>query len=256
MPLDPNKPLPQSAQIAVRDADKNIVLRILPAGQDPEVLPAEATAFVPGPRTAGGVIVSWVLMLAVTVGGVWLITGNAWDDDGFFPWFWNPLWAVFPWIFLLPIWALFLRAQTAAPRDAAFRDTYARLAPTARPQAGRVIETRLLRDDTGGVGSYAARVAFADRTIAVGRMAEHGRSIGAYEMPETGAPVVVFDLGTIIIVQGGRIRAGNVQQAATPSAATGDAALSAELARLAELHASGALSDEEFALAKRRALGA
>lgn len=113
---------------------------------------------------------------------------------------------MFPWIFLLPFWAMFLRAQTAAPHDAAFRAAYARHAPAARPRAGQVIETRLLRDDTGGVGSYAARVAYADRTIAVGRMAVHGRSVGAYEMPETGDPVVVFDLGPIIVLQGARIR--------------------------------------------------
>lgn len=85
MPLDPNQPLPQSAQIAERDADRNIVLRVLPTGQNPGVLPAEATAFVAGPRTVARVLLGWVMMLAVTVGGVWLITVNAWDDDGFFP---------------------------------------------------------------------------------------------------------------------------------------------------------------------------
>ncbi|MDP4332010.1 hypothetical protein Q7F20_01380 [Curtobacterium sp. A7_M15] len=241
--------LPNTAFEAKRLAAPRAVLRVVPHGERPDVLPSDSGAFV-GPGTSPvGMVLKPVLMVAVTVAFVWIVTVNAWDDEGFFPWFWNPVWVVFPWVFLTPLWVGFLRSLARKPANDRFRKSYRTLRSTTAATVGRVVDVRLTRADSGGIADYVVAVDTPGGDLVVGRIAPSA-TFAPHEAPEPGDTVHVWRMPDgWTLVQAAR---GRQRPAATSKA---DAfSLAAELEQLAELHSRGDLTDEQFDQANTRLL--
>lgn len=239
--------LPKSIFDAQRQAPPNAVLRVVPYAESPDTLPATPDVFS-GPATSTGkVVLRFVATAAISVAAVMIITLNAWDDDGFFPWFWNPLWALFPWVFLGPLWAAFIRSVRRRPAADRFRAAYGAWRKTAVGVEGRVTDVRMSRTDDGGTAAFVMAVSTAIGEVVVGRIAP-GAAFAAHEAPQPGDTVHVWrgpDDWTI--VQAARGRQSSTTGTPPPS-------LAVELGRLAALHDSGGLDDAEYEQAKRRLL--
>jgi hypothetical protein len=243
--------LPDSVFEAKRLADPRAVLRVVAQGEPADRLPQDPAAFVGRGTSVTGMILRPVLIVAITVAAVWLITVNAWDDDGFFPWFWNPIWVVFPWVFLGPLWVAFFRSLSRKPANDRFRRSYASARDSAPATVGRIVSTKLSQTDSGGVAEYVASIADANGEIIVNRLAI-GSSFAAFEAPRPGETVHLWrfpDGWTLIQAprDGARSATGGAD-------ADADDALAAQLERLARLHRSGDLTDEQFDLAKQKLL--
>ncbi|MFE6735463.1 hypothetical protein [Microbacterium sp. NPDC057650] len=238
--------LPDSIFEAKRLADPRAVLRVVTQGEPSDRLPQDAAAWVGRSTSVPKMILKTVLVIAITVGGVWVVTVNAWDHDNFFPWYWNVIWTIFPWVFLGPLWAAFFRSLSRKPANDRFRKEYAAARGNATATVGRVVNTKLAQTDSGGVAEYVASVADADGEFIVNRLAV-GTAFAPFEAPQPGEAVHLwrFPEGwTLIQTARGGARATN------PDA--GDDALPAQLERLARLHRSGDLTDEQFDLAKQK----
>ncbi|TPW78550.1 SHOCT domain-containing protein [Schumannella sp. 10F1B-5-1] len=217
------------------------------------------------PATAGKAIARTVLLLAVSAGAVALVTVTAWDHDGFFPWFWNPLWLIFPWVFLAPLWFAHVRAIRRAPRADGFRALYAREQATARPRLGAIDDVRVSRTENGGIAGIVAAVSDPLGAVVVGRAAPGTDGVAAHEAPEPGDQAHVWRLsdGTALVQVPRALRDRRRADATAGSRSAADAAstdpasadLVEQLARLGELHDRGDLDDHEFRAAKRRLLG-
>lgn len=228
----------------VKRADKGSRLRIATRGADVSRLEEDPEAIVgkvisPGQRFGIG-----MLLIIVSVVGVYLITFNAWDDEGFFPWFWNVIWVLFPWFFLGPAWlACFkvLRRQSRAGDFAAGFDEFRARAVRA---GGTTEDLRVMVGENGRVIRMAVEVAYdwpRGTQTPIVAVAPHLNLLQT-EIPQVGAPAYVW------IGPDQQTRVVQIAGAAAPSQPGGngqpDVDIAESLAKLAELHAGGALSDE------------
>lgn len=110
MPDSDHDPLPPSAALARRLADQRAILRLVGHDEPVEELPPTSEGLMEPPSGTGKEIRNGVLLALLSAAFVWLVTVNAWDHDGFFPWFWNVIWALFPWVFLAPMWTGYFRS--------------------------------------------------------------------------------------------------------------------------------------------------
>lgn len=238
--------LPDSVFEAKRRADPRAVLRVVAQGESADRLPQTASAWVGRSTSVPKMLLKTALIIAITVAGVWLVTVNAWDHDGFFPWFWNPVWTIFPWVFLGPLWAAFFRSLSRKPANDRFRKGYAAARGNATATVGRIVSTKLSQTDSGGVADYVASVADANGEIVVNRLAT-GTSFAPFEAPQPGETVHLWrfpDGWTLIQAARGGVRI---------TVADGGS-LAAQLDQLARLHRAGDLTDEQFDLAKQKLL--
>lgn len=246
----PTSSLPPTAFEASRMASSRAVLRVVPHGESVDALPDDAAAFVGPPASTPRVVVRFVLFLAVTVAGVWLTTVTAWDADGSFPWFWNVVWLVFPWVFLTPLWASYVRSVRRRPSDDAFRSSYRTRRPHTVATTGRVTDVRSELSDSGTLAAFVAAVGTSDGAVVVGRRAVDS-TFAPHEAPVPGDVVNVWRFpDDWVVVQAARDHV-RLARPADP----GPEPVSTELRRLAELHRDGALTDDEYELAKRQVLG-
>jgi hypothetical protein len=247
--------LPESIFDAKRLSAPHAVLRVVPYREPVAELPADPGAFVGRATSPAGMVLKPVLLVAVSVAFVWLVTFNAWDEDGFFPWFWNPIWVIFPWVFLTPLWIGFFRSLGRKPANDRFRRSYAGWRAAVRPTAGTVTDARIARTEDGGTADFVAAIASAAGDVVVGRLAP-GSGFAPHEAPRPGDTVQVWRLpGDWVLVQASR-DAGRGAASAATSAAGETPTLVTQLEQLAGLHRRGELSDEEFEQAKRRLLDA
>jgi|GEM_PF-2057883 len=290
-------PLPPSAALARKVADPKAILRLVGHDEPVDELPRTPEGIIEPPSGTGTKIRNGVLLALLSGGFVWLVTINAWDHDGFFPWFWNVVWAVFPWLFLAPMWGGYARSLRRSRDDAPLWAQYHRDRQAAVRTTGVVRASVTDRTDSGGVATCVVRVEHGPLTTTVQRLAPVQNLLPS-EVPQPGDRVVVFRLpGGRTVVQARRDRTrplpdagpvaspepvahadadadadadapayGTPSSCGTPSsfgtptptaaaAAAPGAGLVAELRELADLHAAGALTDAEFAAAKRRLLG-
>lgn len=248
--------LPESIFEAKRLAAPRAILRVVPYGEPVTELPADPGAFVGRATSPAGMVLKPVLLVAVSVGFVWLVTVNAWDDDGFFPWFWNPIWLLFPWVFLTPLWIGFFRSLGRKPANDRFRRAYADWRAAARPTAGAVVDTRIARTEDGGTADFVAVIATPGGDVTVGRPAQ-GASFAPHEAPRPGDTVQVWRLPEDwVLVQASRDAGRNAAPAASAARAAESGTLVTQLEQLAELHRRGELTEEQFEQAKRRVLDA
>lgn len=245
--------LPESSVEARRRAAPRAVLRVVAEGEPVDRLPESADAFVGAATPPPLVVLAPVLLAAASVGFVWLVTVNAWDHEGFFPWFWNVLWTIFPWVFLLPLWIILIRSLARKPAKDRLRRSYRTQRDALPRSTGRIADVQLSRSENGGVSAYLASVAVPGGDFIVARLAP-GSSFAAYEAPVAGDPVSVWrlDEGWILVQAAQRRLASAPQQ--EEAAVEGAESLPDQLARLARLHGEGALTDDEFEAAKRRVL--
>ncbi|MBN0040566.1 SHOCT domain-containing protein [Cellulosimicrobium cellulans] len=313
-------PLPPSAALARKAADRRAILRLVANDESVDDLPRTPDGLLDPPSSVGRKIRNGVLLVLLSVGFVWLVTVNAWDHDGFFPWFWNVVWTIFPWVFLGPLWAGYARSLRRSRDDAPLYAQYHRDRKAAVRETGVVTASVTDRTESGGVAQCVVRVRHGALTTTVTRLAPVTNLLPS-EVPQPGDPVVVWRLpGERVVVQARRGRTRALHDAAraaalgavtdapvtaspvaeppvtaspstvtpsapedapawgspTPSTAApstttttttrttrGGAApeatvrhdIAAALSELAGLHASGALTDDEFAAAKRMLLG-
>ncbi len=134
MPDSDHDPLPPSAALARRLADQRMILRLVGHDEPVDELPPTPEGLMEPPSGTGKKIRNGVLLALLSAGFVWLVTVNAWDHDGFFPWFWNVIWTLFPWVFLTPMWAG--TSGRCAAAETTRRSTRSTTA-TARPRCAR-----------------------------------------------------------------------------------------------------------------------
>ncbi|KON73579.1 hypothetical protein M768_11595 [Cellulosimicrobium cellulans F16] len=321
-PQHDEPPLPPSAALARKAADPRAILRLVGNDESVDDLPRTPDGLLDPPSSVGRKIRNGVLLVLLSGGFVWLVTVNAWDHDGFFPWFWNVVWTIFPWVFLGPLWAGYVRSLRRSRDDAPLYAQYHRDRQAAVREAGVVTASVTDRTDSSGVAQCVVRVRHGALTTTVTRLAPVTNLLPS-EVPQPGDPVVVWRLpGERVVVQARRDRTRALHDAAraaasatvtdasvadspdidspvTDSASTGTATtpedapawgsplpgtapspsstttttttrtprggdapevtvqhgIAAALSELANLHTSGALTDDEFAAAKRMLLG-
>ncbi|MGN7702059.1 SHOCT domain-containing protein [Cellulosimicrobium sp. 22601] len=316
-PRHDEPPLPPSAALARKVADQRAILRLVGNDGSVDDLPRTPEGLLAPPSSVGTKIRNGVLLVLLSGGFVWLVTVNAWDHDGFFPWFWNVVWTIFPWVFLGPLWAGYARSLRRSRDDAPLYAQYHRNRKAAVREEGVVTASVTDRTDSGGVAQCVVRVRHGALTTTVTRLAPVTNLLPS-EVPQPGDPVVVWRLpGERVVVQARRDRTRALHDAAraaapgavtdapvtaspvaespvaeslspvtprtpedtpawgspTPASSTttttttrttrGGGApevtlqhgIAAALSELAHLHASGALTDDEFAAAKRMLLG-
>ncbi|MER7081220.1 Short C-terminal domain-containing protein [Saccharopolyspora kobensis] len=226
--------------------DNNARVRVVTGDSDASRLEPDPEAVVGAISSPGQQFLGGVVLCAVSVLAVYVITFNAWDEDGFFPWYWNVVWTLFPWFFLTPVWlgyAKSLRRQACARRFAAgFEEFRAR----AVRVAGTVENVHVMTSESGRVIRLAAEIGCGAQGPLVVLTTQI--SLLQTEVPKVGAPAHVWigpDQQTKVV----QIASG-VAEPPEPGADVVDSS-----AMLAELHSSGALSDEEYQKAKQRLLG-
>jgi len=241
--------LPETIFEAKKLADPRAVLRLVPYGESVDALPPDAGAFVGRGTSPTGMVAKPLLLVAVSVGLVWLVTVNAWDDEGFFPWFWNPIWVLFPWVFLGPLWVGFFRSLARKPAADAFRGNYDTWRRSAVVGVGTVTDTRVSRTDSGSTADFVATISTPDGDLVVGRI-PRGTIFAPHEAPQPGDAVNLWRLPqewTLVQAQRHPVRASSSAGAESPTIAT-------QLKQLSDLHRSGALTKDEFEQAKQRLL--
>lgn len=241
--------LPETIFEAKRQAAPRAILRLVPYGEAVDALPTDADAFVGRGTSPRGMVLKPLLLLAVSAGFVWLVTVNAWDDEGFFPWFWNPLWVLFPWVFLAPLWVAFFRSLARKPAADALRRNYDSWRAAAVATTGTVTDTRIARTDSGAIADYVAAISSAGGDLVLGRTAP-GTIFVPHEAPRPGDTVRLWRLPhDWVLVQAPRHPA----QAAVADTAERQT-IADHLKQLADLHRSGELTEQEFEQAKQRLL--
>ncbi len=189
---------------ARRNADRRAILRLVPAGDAIDHLP-DAEAVTGRGVSLRGRILRPIGLVILSVAGVWFVTVGAWDDEGFFPWFWNVVWLFFPWVFLGPLWAAYVRGVRRDARDRALRASWAD-ASRVPSTAGAVEAVHCQRSDTGGILGAAVTVRDTTGTVTIDRLAPGSASTPA-QLPAVGDPVRVWRLdGGRIVVQAERGR--------------------------------------------------
>ncbi|MGO1203882.1 hypothetical protein, partial [Cellulosimicrobium funkei] len=143
-------PLPPSAALARKTADPKAILRLVGNDESVDDLPRTPEGLMEPPSGVGTKIRNGVLLALLSGGFVWLVTVNAWDHDGFFPWFWNVVWTIFPWVFLGPMWAGYARSLRRSRDDAPLYAQYHRDRLAATREAGVVTASVTDRTESGG----------------------------------------------------------------------------------------------------------
>lgn len=237
---------------AKRLADPRAVLRVTPHGQEADELPTRALSWV-GPGTGPGrIILRTVIIIAVSIAGVYLSTVQAWDHDSFFPWYWNIVWLLFPWFFLVPLWTSFIKSLTKNPADDHFRAQYARVRDSLNSVTGTVVGTWMACGESGAIVDFVLAVEHPDMTHP---MVAHRLAADAvfqpFEAPVHGDKVHLWHFPDgWTLIQATRPRA----QGQSGPARHSSASLPEQLERLVRLRESGALSAEEFKKAKLQLL--
>jgi hypothetical protein len=247
-----NSRLAEDIFSAKRLADPRALLRVTPYGQEAGELPTRAQSWV-GPGTGPGkIILRTVIIIAITVAGVYLSTVQAWDHENFFPRYWNIVWLVFPWFFLLPLWTSFIKSLTKKPADDHFRAQYARVRDSLDSVTGTVVDTWMARGESGGIVDFVLAVEHPGMSHP---MVAHRLAADAvfqpFEAPVHGDKVHLWQFPDgWTLIQATRPRARGQSSPERPS----NASLPEQLERLARLRESGALSAEEFKKAKLQLL--
>lgn len=212
-------PLPPSAALARRLADQRAILRLVGHDEPVDELPPTPEGLMEPPSGIGKKIRNGVLLALLSGGFVWLVTVNAWDHDGFFPWFWNVIWALFPWVFLTPMWAGYFRSLRRSRDDAPFYAQYHRDRKAAVRTTGTVTASVTDRTESGGVSTCVVQVEHDPLTTTVTRLAP-AQNVLPSEVPQPGDTVVVFRLpGERTVVQAVRDRTRRVADVAVSSPA-------------------------------------
>ncbi|MGO1339292.1 MAG: hypothetical protein ACTML1_06855, partial [Cellulosimicrobium funkei] len=213
-------PLPPSAALARKTADPKAILRLVGNDESVDDLPRTPEGLMEPPSGVGTKIRNGVLLALLSGGFVWLVTVNAWDHDGFFPWFWNVVWTIFPWVFLGPMWAGYARSLRRSRDDAPLYAQYHRDRLAATREAGVVTASVTDRTESGGVAHCAVRVRHGALTTTVTRLAPVTNLLPS-EVPQPGDPVVVWRLpGERVVVQARRDRTRALHDAARAAGAT------------------------------------
>ncbi len=219
-PLHDESPLPPSAALARKAADPKAILRLVGNDESVDDLPRTPEGLMEPPSGVGTKIRNGVLLALLSGGFVWLVTVNAWDHDGFFPWFWNVVWTIFPWVFLGPMWAGYARSLRRSRDDAPLYAQYHRDRLAATREAGVVTASVTDRTESGGVAHCAVRVRHGALTTTVTRLAPVTNLLPS-EVPQPGDPVVVWRLpGERVVVQARRDRTRALHDAARAASAT------------------------------------
>ncbi|SEB45523.1 SHOCT domain-containing protein [Arthrobacter woluwensis] len=247
--------------------DRRAVLRIAATAHDAAVLPEGPERIVPPMMSVWRRLLLGVVLLAGSVLAVWVITVGAWDDEGFFPWYWNVLWLFFPWIFLVQAWLPYLAGWKRYAESRRFIDHYAAFRQESVRVPGTVTGT-LVRtaESNDAVSALVVKVHYewppgkpSDVVVA-----SRAPGIRRSEAPENGDPAFIW-----IERDAGRASSGASASSAKarmlvqlsraarterrPASTT--VGLAEELEALAVLHRNGELSSEEFTAAKARLLG-
>ena len=157
-------------------------LRVVGYGESVDVLPGDPDLFI-GRAVTGPRAVAWAVALVVaTVALAWAVPVKFWDDTGSHGWVWNAIWVVFPWLFIVPLWILFVSSMRRRPERDEFRARYPIERDRARSIAGTVTDTRVTRTDEGGVREYVATVTADDGTVVVTGLAPR-QSPAEHELP-------------------------------------------------------------------------
>ncbi|MBE9924666.1 SHOCT domain-containing protein [Cellulosimicrobium cellulans] len=219
-PLLDESPLPPSAALARKTADPKAILRLVGNDESVDDLPRTPEGLMEPPSGVGTKIRNGVLLALLSGGFVWLVTVNAWDHDGFFPWFWNVVWTIFPWVFLGPMWAGYARSLRRSRDDAPLYAQYHRDRLAATREAGVVTASVTDRTESGGVAHCAVRVRHGALTTTVTRLAPVTNLLPS-EVPQPGDPVVVWRLpGERAVVQARRDRTRALHDAARAAGTT------------------------------------
>ncbi|MFJ3958092.1 SHOCT domain-containing protein [Arthrobacter sp. NPDC090010] len=246
--------------------DRRAVLKIAATAQEAATLPASPDYIVlPGMSVPRRLLLG-VILIAGSVLGVWVITVGAWDDEGFFPWFWNVLWLIFPWVFLLPAWFGYFAGWKRYADSRRFIDHYSAFRQESVRVPGTVAETlAMTAESNDAVSALVVKVHYewppgqpSDVVVA-----SRAPGIRRPEAPEKGDPAFVWierDAG--YSTSGAPASSAKARKLVQISravrkeqAADGQKpGLAQELEALAALHRNGELSNEEFAAAKARLL--
>ncbi|MER6991319.1 SHOCT domain-containing protein [Saccharopolyspora hirsuta] len=232
----------------VNRVDRGVLVRIVTRGEDASLLPEDPEAIAGKVYSPIERVLFAGLLCVVSVAAVFLITVNAWDDEGFFPWFWNVVWVLFPWVFLTPAWSAYARSLRRQSRAGEFAAGFEEFRARAVRAGGTVTDVGVRVGENGRVNRMAVEIGYDWPHGTQERVVVAPRSVNLLqtEIPQVGAPAHVW------ISPDQRTR---VVQIAAGAAVPGQSDVAESLAKLAELHASGALSDEEYQKAKQRLLG-
>ncbi|MEL7977894.1 hypothetical protein AAG589_18650 [Isoptericola sp. F-RaC21] len=202
--------MPASARPdALPPADQRAVLRFVGPDGDPGELPRTPEPFLVPAASGRKLAGQALLLLVVSVAAVWLVTVRAWDDEAFFPWFWNPLWTVFPWLFLAPAWwgwwrAVRPTARMRASEEAAHYARWSRHLQVAVAGEAVVLDVAHREGDDGRVSACTVGVEVGPLTI-VPATVLGADGLSPAELPRVGDRLAAWRLpGERTVVQARR----------------------------------------------------
>lgn len=168
-------------------------LRVVEPGEDPRTLSTDLDDFIRMP-SAGLALLGLAGLAALSALSVRYITVPAWNQDDTLPWYWDVTWLIVPWLFLIPLWGVWLRRQLRRPKIRRIRKTIAGIdagTPPTRwhatdvsyphidPQPARRLEVTVTAESPSG-----------ETILAANRVPMGGRS--TFDLCRIGAPVWIW----------------------------------------------------------------
>lgn len=169
------------------------MLRLVEPGDDPRVLSTDPDDFIRMPST-GPALLGLLGLAALSALSVRYITVPAWHHDGILPWYWDVIWLVVPWLFLIPLWGVWLRRQLRRPRIREAREAIASIGVGVPPQQWHVTDVSYPHVDPQPVRrlevTVTAESPSGQRILATNRVPMRGRS--TFDLCRIGAPVWIW----------------------------------------------------------------
>ncbi|KAA5830578.1 hypothetical protein F1721_22220 [Saccharopolyspora hirsuta] len=178
----------------VNRVDRGVLVRIVTRGEDASRLPEDPEAIAGKVYSPIERVLLAGLLCVVSVAAVFLITVNAWDVEGFFPWYWNVVWVLFPWVFLGPAWGAYFEKVRRNVSASRFAESYEEFRAESVHVRGTVAGVREKPARHRRVGQLVVDVAYERPTGERASVVAISPDINMphHEVPEIGAPAHVW----------------------------------------------------------------
>ncbi|MER6991318.1 hypothetical protein ABT337_18785 [Saccharopolyspora hirsuta] len=185
---------PKDFHAAKRLVQRGARVRVVSSIGDPAQLPENPELITGSFTRFRKPVVVGLLLVVVSVLAVRLVTVTAWDAEGFFPWYRNVLWAVFPWVFLGPAWGAYFEKVRRNVSASRFAESYEEFRAESVHVRGTVAGVREKPARHRRVGQPVVDVAYerptGERASAVAISPDI--NLPHHEVPEIGAPAHVW----------------------------------------------------------------
>ncbi|MDA3642831.1 hypothetical protein LZ318_38085 [Saccharopolyspora indica] len=185
---------PKDFNAAKRLVQRGARVRVVSSIGEPAQLPKNPELITGSFKTVKQPVLTGLLLIVISALAVRLVTVNAWDDEDFFPWYWNVLWTVFPWVFLAPAWKDYFDRTVRSFTASRFADAYEAFRAEAVQVRGTVAGIRGKPTRYRRVSRLVVDVACewppGNRMSVVAL--SPGINLPHHEVPEIGAPAFVW----------------------------------------------------------------